>query len=46
MHFDGDLLVITGPHGYSSWLQRISAAERPSYLSQFYEPPDNNRNAS
>src|SRR5688500_8449406 len=45
MHFDGDLLVITGPHGYSSWLQRIPAAERPSYLSQFYEPPDNTRTA-
>ena len=44
MHFDGELLVITGPHGYSSWLQRISAAERPSFLSQFYESPDNNRN--
>lgn len=45
MHFDGDLLVITGPHGHSSWLQRIPAAERPPFLSQFYEPPDNTRNA-
>jgi hypothetical protein len=45
MYFDGDLLVITGPHGYSSWLQRIPAAERPSYLSHFYEHPDSNRSA-
>ena len=43
MHFDGDLLVISGPHGYSSWLQRIPAAERPEYLSQFYESVPNSR---
>jgi hypothetical protein len=41
MQFDGDLLVITGPHGFSSWLKRVSIAERPPYLSQFYEPPTN-----
>jgi hypothetical protein len=45
MRFEGDLLVITGPHGYSSWLQRILAAERPPYLSQFYEPPETSCNA-
>jgi hypothetical protein len=44
MHFEGDLLVITGPHGYSSWLQRIPIGERPPFLSEFYEPPDNSRN--
>ena len=38
MLFDGDHLVITGPHGYSSWLQRIPAAERPSFLTEFYPP--------
>jgi hypothetical protein len=43
LRFDGDLLVITGSHGYSSWLQRIPATERPPFLSQFYEPLDNNR---
>lgn len=32
MRFEEGLLVITGPHGYSSWLQRIPAAERPSFL--------------
>lgn len=44
MRLDGDLLMITGPHGYSSWLQRIPAAERPAYLTLFYEPVPNSRN--
>jgi hypothetical protein len=43
MHFEGELLVITGPHGYSSRLHRIPAAARPSYLSVFYERPENTR---
>jgi len=39
MRWDGELLVITGPHGYSSWLQRIPTAERLPLLSRFHEPP-------
>ena len=46
MRFDGDLLVITGRHGYSSWLQRIPTAERPCYLSEFYDSPDRTAAAS
>jgi hypothetical protein len=40
LRLDGDLLVMTGSHGYSSWLQRIRQSERPGFLRQFYAPPD------
>ena len=36
-----NFLVITGPHGHRSWLQRILESERPTYsaLSLYFPPP-------
>lgn len=36
---DGEYLVITGPHGMRSWVQRIAPAERPEFLTLFFAPP-------
>ena len=38
MTIDNDLLKMTGPHKYTSWLKRINQADRPLYLSHYYEP--------
>jgi hypothetical protein len=39
LRLEDQFLVLTGTHGWSSWLRRIQAFARPSFLTRFFECP-------
>jgi hypothetical protein len=39
LRVEGEFLVLTGTHGWSSWLEPILASERPSFLTLFFKRP-------
>lgn len=39
LRIEDGFLRLTGTHGWSSWLERIPASARPSFLTLYFERP-------